>query len=538
MSVSGLNWPTGCWPTAARSSLKRYISGKSVPDGIIYLVGAGPGDPGLITLRGIECLRQAQVVVYDYLANEQLLNHAPPDAERIYAGKIGGRHNQEQEEINRLLVEKGQQGKIVVRLKGGDPFVFGRGGEECEALALAGLPFEVVPGVTAAVGAAAYAGIPLTHRDFTASVAFVTGQEGKDKSESGIDWDRLSLGDGTVVFYMGITSLRRNMQRMSKHGRDPHTPVALVRWATTSRQQVLTGTLADIADKAEKSGFKPPAITIVGDVVNLRDKLRWFDSRPLSGRRIVVTRAADQAGEFSSMLTSSGATIFECATIKLVEPESWDELDAAIGTLAGFDWLVLTSGNAVRFFFQRLNALGFDARALGRCKVCAVGPKTAEAIREHGIRPDLVPADYKAEGVVSEFARLDMIGKKVLFPRADRAREVIPSNLEQMGAQVTAPVAYRNILPDRLCPEALLALEKRCIDCITFTSSSTVLNLAELLGADLLADMLKGVAVASIGPITSRTCRDLGLKVDIEPQEYTLSSLNAAIQQYFSLPAH
>jgi uroporphyrinogen III methyltransferase/synthase len=502
--------------------------------GIVYLVGAGPGDPGLITLRGVECLQKAQVVVYDYLANEQLLNHAPADAERIYAGKIGGRHNQDQGEINRLLVEKGLAGKSVVRLKGGDPFVFGRGGEECEALAAAGVPFEVVPGITAAVGAAAYAGIPLTHRDFTASVAFVTGQEGKDKNESSIDWDRLSLGSGTVVFYMGITSLRRNMQRMLEHGRNARTPVALIRWATTIGQQVLTGTIADIADKAQDAGFKPPAVTIVGEVVKLREQLRWFDSRPLSGRRIIVTRAADQAGEFSDLMTSRGATVLECPTIKLVEPESWDELDAAIRRLKDFDWLVLTSVNAVRFFFQRLTSLGFDARALGPCKVCAVGPKTAEAIAEYGIRPDLIPPNYKAEAIVWEFDKLGVSGRRILFPRADRARDIIPRELEQKGALVTAPVTYRNILPERLCPETILALEKRCVDCITFTSSSTALNMAELLGADLLANMLKGVAVASIGPVTSKTCRELGLKVDIQPDEYTLSSLSDAIQNYFS----
>ena len=502
--------------------------------GIIYLVGAGPGDPGLITLRGVECLQKAQVVVYDYLANEELLNHAPLAAERIYAGKIGGRHNQDQEEINQILIKKGLEGKVVVRLKGGDPFVFGRGGEECEALALAGVSFEVVPGVTAAVGAAAYAGIPLTHRDFTASVSFVTGQEGKGKDESSIDWDRLSLGNGTVVFYMGITSLRRNMQRMIEHGRSPQTPVALVRWATTSGQQVLTGTISEIADKAEASGFKPPAVTIVGDVVSLRERLRWFDNRPLSGRRIIVTRAADQASEFSAMMTSCGATVLECPTIQLIEPSSWDELDAAIGKLKDFDWLVLTSVNAVRFFFQRLSSLGFDARALGLCKVCAVGPKTAEAIAEHGIRPDLIPPDYKAESIVSEFSKLDVRGQKILFPRADRAREIIPRDMEQMGAYVTAPVIYRNTFPERLCPETLLALEKRSVDCITFTSSSTVLNMAELLGADLLTDMLKGVAVASIGPVTSKTCRDLGLKVDIQPEEFTLTKLTDAIINHFS----
>ncbi len=503
-------------------------------NGIVYLVGAGPGDPSLITLRGVECLKKADVVVYDYLANELLLTHAPVSAERIYAGKIGGRHNQGQDEINNLLVAKGKEGKIVVRLKGGDPFVFGRGGEECEALRDAGIPFEVVPGVTAAVGASAYSGIPLTHRDVTASVAFVTGQEGKDKNESNIDWDRLSLGGGTVVFYMGVTTLRRNMQRMMDHGRSADTPVALVRWATTPCQQVLVGTLADIADKAETSGFKPPAVTIVGEVVALREKLQWFDTRPLCGKKIIVTRAAEQAGEFSSSLAARGATVLECPTIRLAEPESWQLLDLAIRDLPTYDWVVLTSGNAVRYFFRRMNTLGTDARALANCRICAVGPKTADEIRSFGIKPDLIPADYTAEGVVQEFARLDIQNMRVLFPRADRARDVIPSELKRMGAHVDSPVAYRNIFPERLPPETLFALEKRSVDCITFTSSSTVQNLAAMLGEERMLDMLKGVVVASIGPITSKSCRDLGLKVDIEPASYTLAALTEALETHFS----
>lgn len=502
--------------------------------GIVYLVGAGPGDPALITLRGMECLRRADVVVYDYLANEQLLSHAPEGAEYIYAGKIGGRHNQNQDEINHLLVQKGREGKIVVRLKGGDPFVFGRGGEECEALRQADIPFEVVPGVTAAVGAAAYAGIPLTHRDFTASVAFVTGQEGKDKHETSIDWERLSLGGGTVVFYMGVTTLRHNMQRMIEHGRAPETPVALVRWATTPRQQVLTGTVADIADRVDAAGFKPPAVTIVGEVVNLRQKLGWFDSRPLCGRKIIVTRAAEQAGEFTAKLALRGATVLECPTIRLVEPESWQLLDLAIRELAGYDWLILTSGNAVRFFFQRLETLGLDSRALAGCRVCAVGPKTAEAFASFGIRADLIPADYKAEGIVDQFSRLDLHDKRILFPRADKAREIIPTELKRMGAHVDSPVAYRNIFPDRLPPEALFLLEKRSVDCITFTSSSTVQNLAAMLGEDMLIDLLKGVTVASIGPITSKSCRELGLKVEVEPEIHTLDALVAALEEHFS----
>ncbi len=503
-------------------------------NGIVYLVGAGPGDPSLITLRGVECLKKAEVVVYDYLANEQLLNHAPEAAERIYAGKIGGRHNQGQNEINSLLVAKASSGKVVVRLKGGDPFVFGRGGEECEALREAGITFEVVPGVTAAVGASVYSGIPLTHRDITASVAFVTGQEGKDKFESSIDWDRLSLGGGTVVFYMGVTTLRCNMQRLIEHGRSPATPVALVRWATTPCQQVLVGTLADIADRAEASAFKPPAVTIVGEVVALREKLQWFEKRRLCGKKIVVTRAAEQAGEFSTKLAARGATVLECPTIRLVEPESWQLLDLAIRELPSYDWVVLTSVNAVRFLFQRLDMLGFDARAFAGCKICAVGPKTAAEIRLFGIKPDLVPTDYKAEGVVDEFSRLDMQGSRVLFPRADKAREVIPLELKRLGAHVDSPVAYRNVFPDRLPPETLFALEKRSVDCITFTSSSTVQNLAAMLGEELMLDMLKGVAVASIGPITTKSCRDLGLKVDVEPESYTLDALAEALESHFA----
>jgi uroporphyrinogen III methyltransferase/synthase len=504
-----------------------------VNNGIVYLVGAGPGDPALITLRGVECLKIADVVVYDYLANEQLLCYAPEVAERIYAGKIGGRHNQCQDEINSLLVAKGKAGKVVVRLKGGDPFVFGRGGEECEALRDAGIPFEVIPGITAAVGASAYSGIPLTHRDITASVAFVTGQEGKDKDESNIDWDRLSLGGGTVVFYMGVTTLRRNMQRMIEHGRSPDTPVALVRWATTACQQVLTGTLADIAERAESSDFKPPAVTIVGEVVALRNKLKWFDKRLLCGKKIIVTRAAEQSGEFSAKLAARGATVLECPTIRLVEPESWQLLDLAIRELPSYDWLVLTSGNAVKYFFQRMDTMGVDARALAGCRVCVVGPKTADEIRLFGIKPDLVPADYKAEGVVDEFSRLDMHGCRVLFPRADKARDVIPRELMRMGAHVDSPVAYRNIFPERLPAETLFALEKRSVDCITFTSSSTVQNLAAMLGEELMLDMLKGVAVASIGPITSKSCRELGLKVDVEPKTHTMDALAEALEAHF-----
>jgi len=499
----------------------------------VYLIGAGPGDPGLITVRGRECISLADVVIYDYLANGELLKHAKPDAELIYAGKIGGAHNHDQAQINELLVAKATAGKRVARLKGGDPFVFGRGGEECEALVAAGINFEVVPGVTAGIGAAAYAGIPLTHRQITTSVAFVTGHENPEKEISSVDWEKLSLGSGTIVFYMGVKNLPQITANLMANGRSADTPVALIRWGTRAEQEVLTGRLADIADRARKSGFKAPAITVVGEVVNLRQKLRWFDNRPLFGRNILVTRAADQAGEFSRQLALQGARVFECPTITLQEPDSLAELDAAIAEISTYDWLILTSGNAVRHFFSRLYRHGLDARAFAACRIAAVGPKSAAAVREYGIVPDLVPADYKAEGVVAEFGRLAVAGKKILFPRADKARELIPSALTAMGAIVSAPVAYCNRLPEELPPEALLALEERRIDCVTFTASSTVENLSAMLGENRFLRLLDGVKVASIGPITTKTCLDLGLKVDIEPEKYTLEMMTEQIVKFF-----
>jgi uroporphyrinogen III methyltransferase/synthase len=501
--------------------------------GHVYLIGAGPGDPGLITVRGRDCIGLADVVVYDYLANDGLLSYAPPHAELIYAGKIGGAHNHEQWQINDLLVSKAREGKTVARLKGGDPFIFGRGGEECEALQAAGITYEIVPGVTAAVGAAAYAGIPLTHRDVTTSVAFVTGHEHPAKDESAIDWERLSLGSGTIAFYMGVKNLPTITASLLAHGRPPETPVALVRWGTRPEQEVLTGTLADIADRARAAGFKPPAVVVVGEVVRLRERLRWFDNRPLFGRGILVTRAADQAGEFAGMLAAQGARVFECPTISLVPPDSYAELDAGIDALPACAWVIFTSFNAVQSFFGRLHERGLDSRALGNAKVCAVGPRTAAALDPYGIRPDLVPADYKAEGVVAAFRKLHVAGQTVLFPRADRAREVIPTALAEMGAEVIAPIAYRNVLPDALPAAALAALEEGRIHCATFTSSSTVTNLAAMLGENRFLKLMEGVTIASIGPVTSRTCRELGLEVHIEPGKYTLADLTDAIVGHF-----
>ena len=503
-------------------------------NGFVYLIGAGPGDPGLITVRGRDCLAKAQVVLYDYLANDELLRFAPKGAELIYAGKVGGEHNREQNQINELLVEKALAGNVVARLKGGDPFIFGRGGEECESLVAAGIPFEVVPGITAGLGATCYAGIPLTHRGVTTSVAFVTGHESPGKSSSEIDWEGLSLGSGTVVFYMGVRNLPQIAANLVKHGRSPETPVALIRWGTRPEQEVLVGTLSDIAEKAKQASFRAPAITIVGEVVNLRQTLRWFDNRPLFGRSVMVTRGADQAGEFTGKLERLGARVYGCPTIEITAPESHDDLDAALRELDSFHWIVFTSFNAVRYFFGRLNELGLDSRALGRCLICAVGPKTAAALVPYGVRADLVPADYKAQGVVTAFASLEMAGKRILFPRGDRAREVIPEELTRMGAQVLAPVAYANETPDGIPAASLRALEERRIDCIAFTSSSTVQNLASILGENRFLHLMEGVRVASIGPVTSKSCRELGLEVHLEPTEYTLDALTAEMIGHFA----
>jgi uroporphyrinogen III methyltransferase / synthase len=507
---------------------------KRFSKGLVYLIGAGPGDPGLITLKGRDCIARSDVILYDYLAHKGLLAFARPEAELIYAGKVGGSHNREQWQINDMLVEKALQGKVVARLKGGDPFIFGRGGEECEALVAAGIPFEIIPGITAAVGAAAYAGIPLTHRDFTTSVSLVTGHESNCKDASGIDWHSLASGTGTVVFYMGMKNLPQIVANLVNHGRPAQTPVALVRWGTRPEQEVLTGTLADIVELARRSGFKAPAVTIVGEVVRLRETLRWFDCRPLFGVGVLVTRATDQAGAFSRLLEGYGATVFECPTITIEPPENFAEVDDAIGQLAQFDWLIFTSANGVRVFFERLQTLGLDSRALGGRRIAAIGPKTAELLASHGIRPDLLPTGYHGEGLVAAFGRHAVAGMRALYPKADRAREVVVTGLTELGMAVTAPVAYRTTAPDAVPRELLAALEERRVHCATFTSASTVGNLAALLGENRLIHLLEDVAVAAIGPVTAAACRELGLRVDIEPDEATVEALTAALLDHFS----
>jgi uroporphyrinogen III methyltransferase/synthase len=501
--------------------------------GKVYLIGAGPGDPGLITVKGLECVQKADVIIYDYLANERLLEHRRPDAELIYVGKQGGRHTLPQEEINSLIVKKAKEGKVVARLKGGDPFIFGRGGEEAEELYDNGIPFEVVPGVTAATSVPTYAGIPLTHREHTASVAFVTGHEDPTKPESKVHWEKIATGIGTLVFFMGMKNLKNIVDNLVANGRSADTPVAAIQWGTRTDQKVVTGTLADIVANVKKAQLGPPAIIIVGEVVKLREKLNWYESKPLFGKRIVVTRSRDQAGVFAEMLINAGATPVEFPSIDVVPPASWAELDSALDSVESYHWVIFTSANAIRFFFERLREKGMDLRVLKGVNICAVGPKTAEALEQHGLKADLIPAEFKAEGVLKALGGVQVKGLKFLIPRAKKAREIIPDRLKELGALVTVATAYENVRPASDVERVKKLFQEKKIAAVTFTSSSTVNNFVEMLGQKEYKTLVNGVAVACIGPVTAKTTEELGMKVDIMPKEYTIPALVDAMVEYF-----
>jgi len=509
-----------------------------IKTGKVYLVGAGPGDPGLLTMKAKECIAQADVVIYDFLANQAFLGYADDKAELIYVGKKGGSHTMGQGDINTLIIEKAKEGLNVVRLKGGDPFIFGRGGEEAQELAKSGVSFQVIPGVTSAIAVPAYAGIPLTHRDYTSTVAFVTGHEDPTKEKSDIDWGKLSTGVGTLVFLMGVSNLARIAKSLMEHGRAPETPVAVINRGTVPEQKTIVGTLQDIADQAQKEEVKPPAIIVVGDIVNLREELNWFENKPLFGKRIVVTRAREQASGFLASLSELGAECIEFPTIEIISPSSWKHLDEAIHSLESYQWLLFTSVNGVKYFFQRLETLGKDVRDLKGIKVGAIGPKTAEAIHEKGIRLDLVPDEYRAEAVVEAFKKQETKASKILLPRAAQAREVLPQELEKMGAKVDVVEAYRTVMPDSDKGRVKEMLKSGKVDMVTFTSSSTVNNFTEMFKKDgeKFQRWMRNVAVACIGPITARTAKEEGLVVSLEPSEYTIEALTTAIVQYFESP--
>jgi uroporphyrinogen III methyltransferase / synthase len=491
--------------------------------GKVYLVGAGPGDPDLITLKGRRALERADAVLYDHLASDALVALAPPSAERLYVGKKKSAHAYLQDEICAMLIERARRSLTVVRLKGGDPFIFGRGGEEAEALAEAGIDFEIVPGVTTPLGIAAYTGVPLTHREHTSAVTFVTGH-----AVDAIDWNRIGFSE-TLVIFMGLTHFAAIALELIARGRSADTPAMAVRWATRPDQQTIVGTLASLPSLIEQHALKPPATIVVGEVVRLRDKLDWYERLPLFGRRIIVTRAKGQAEALSARLHSLGADVIELPTIEIRPAANYAPLDRALSSLPCYDWLIFTSANGVRFFLERLDRSAADLRSL-RARICAIGPATRAAVQALHLKVDLMGKDYVAEGLLDAFQSHDLSGKRILLPRAAVARDLVPAELTRRGAQVDVVEAYRTVIPEEAASHAAEIFRvPRKPDCITFTSSSTVQNFVTAAGIQ----SLKQVKVASIGPITSQTARSLGIEVAAEANPYTIDGLVEGILNMF-----
>jgi uroporphyrinogen III methyltransferase/synthase len=477
-----------------------------VEPGIVYLVGAGPGDPGLMTRRSLELISAADVVLYDRLIPPGALDGVRPRAELRYVGKEPGEPAMPQEQINELLVELGRAGRRVVRLKGGDPFVFGRGGEEAEALAAAGVRFEVVPGVTAGVAAPAYAGIPVTHRDQASAVAFVTGHEDPSKDGSALDWEALARFPGTLVFYMGIKNLPLIAERLTAAGRSASEPAAVVARGTLAAQRTVTGTLADIASRVAEAQVGPPAITVVGPVAQLRETLAWLEQRPLHGEVVAVTRARAQASELAARLSGLGADVVETPAIR-IEPLPVEPPGPA-------DLICFTSPNGVRLYFS---ALAGDARSLAGTRIAAIGPGTAAALGEQGVHADVVPERFVAEGLLEALAEEDLTGRRVLIARAADARDTLPDGLRERGALVEVLALYRTVAEP-------LTESLDGVTYVTFTSSSTVRYFLSAAGA-----LPHGARTASIGPVTSATLREHGLEPDVEAERHDIDGLVAAL---------
>ena len=498
--------------------------------GMVYLVGAGPGDPGLLTRRGFDVLSKAQVVVYDQLANDRLLDLAPKTAERIYAGKTKGRFAIAQDEINRLLVDRAKTGLRVVRLKGGDPYVFGRGAEEAECLHEAGVPFTVVPGVTAGVGVTAYAGLPVTHRAAASAVAFVTGHEDPEAPSGDkprLDWRSLAAFPGTLVVYMGVTHLPALCRTLIREGKPSTTPAALIQSGTLPRQRTVVATLADLPDRAAQAGLGPPALFVVGDVVAHRSSLNWFEERPLFGRRIVVTRPAGESDRAATSLEELGAEVLIAPTVVIREVEDFERLDDALRRLERFDWLVFTSSNGVTHFLDRLETLGLDARALGRIKIAVVGPSTAETLATYRLKADLIPTSFRAEGLVDVLAR-EAAGARILLAGADRGRSVLKDELRAI-AEVEQVVVYRNADADSLPVEVVERMTAGTVDWITLTSSAIAERLFALLPDEARANVGTKIKAATISPLTSATAAKLGWSIVAEAVDHTWDGLVAAI---------
>lgn len=529
--------------------------------GKVYLVGAGPGDIGLLTVKGLRYLKKADVVVYDFHLNAQILNYINHAAECIYAGKRGGHHTMTQDEINDILVQKAKEGKIICRLKGGDPFVFGRGGEEAEALSREGIEFEIVPGVSSSIAAPAYAGIPLTHRLYSSSFAVIPGYEDVNKKESAIDWSKLATGVGTLVFLMAVKNIDMITQKLIENGRSPDTPVAVIRWGTRPDQKTIIGTLNTIAELVKEKDIKPPAVMVVGDVVKLRNTLNWYEKKPMFGHRILVTRENVEGFE---PLEELGAEIIEFPTIEIVPPKSYDELDESIDKIKTYDWLIFTSRNGVKYFFKRFFEKDRDIRDLSGIKICAIGTNTAKEVKKYGLKVDLVPDEFRAEGLIETFIKIGskqttpphpplskggieggasselqtrnselLKGMRFLLPRAEKAREIFPDQVRELGGEIDVPVAYRTIKPEIRGKRLRRFLKEGRISIATFTSAATFNNFKEIMGNDA-EELLKGVVIAVIGPVTAKAVENAGLKVDIMPKEATIEAMVVEIIKWIS----
>lgn len=500
--------------------------------GKAYLVGAGPGDPGLLTIKAQKLLSEADVVIYDRLASPRILSYAPRNAEFIYVGKTAGRHAVSQENINALIVKKARENKRVVRLKGGDPFIFGRGGEEAEVLAEEGIPFEIIPGVSSSVAAPAYAGIPLTHRAHAACVTLITGHRKFGVDEIDVNWDGLAKSNGTLVFLMGMTNLPNIVSQLIQHGLPSHTPAAVVQWGTIARQKTVTGVLSDIVQRVRDAGVASPAVIVVGTVVKLRDTISWFEKRPLWGRRILVTRSREQASELVEMLEERGAECIELPAISVEPVRDVTTVKRILFVIASLHWIVFTSVNAVRCFFDLCFENGLDMRAFGHVRFAVIGSATADALQEYHINTDLIPNTFDAEGLLEAFKALGVKDQHILVPKAEKTRDVLLKGLQELGAIVESVTVYKNVMPE-LAEDVLDSLSYG-VDVVTFTSSSTVKNLGALLPSSLKENLIAKTMAACIGPITARTARDLGFNVCIQPNSATIPALVQAIERFFS----
>ena len=504
---------------------------KAARPGTVYLVGAGPGDPGLLTLRGLELLRSADAVLYDRLVDQRILSFTSDRTEVIFVGKWPNGESNAQEGITAEMVRRARLGQTVVRLKGGDPFIFGRGGEEAQALAGADIPFEVVPGITSAIAVPAYAGIPVTHREVASSFTVVSGSEDPGKEESLVDWKALAASGGTLVLLMGWESLGRIGRTLKENGMPVDTPAALIQWGTRPGQRVVEGTLDTVLDLGREAGLEPPIVAVFGPAVALRSEIRWFDNRPLSGKRIMVTRARTQISATADLLSREGAEVIELPSIRIVPPDDATPLKLAAQGLASYKWVVFTSVNGVDAFWGALEEIGLDSRAFAGVKVAAIGPATAESLARRGIHADRMPSEYISESVVESLQEHIEPGDRVLLPRAAEGRNALVEGLQKLGAEVEHVVTYKTLASEESKQEALALLKQGAVDAVTFTSSSTVLSLVSILGGDI--SLLQQPAIACIGPVTAATAAGLGLKVAVQAREYTIAGLVEALKEHF-----